>query len=105
MSDGDADAKTSAGAPDTIWVARAPDDPKLNVTVVPGCSRWNPVASWVKVPVRDEAADTVIDPESDAPVVVVVPSEDELEQAAATNARTPVATIAHRRATGRRVTG
>jgi hypothetical protein len=34
MSAGDADAKTSAGAPDTIWVARAPEEPKLNLTVV-----------------------------------------------------------------------
>jgi hypothetical protein len=36
MSDGDADANTSAGAPEVIWVASAPDDPKLKVTDVDG---------------------------------------------------------------------
>jgi hypothetical protein len=97
MSDGEAEAKTSAGAPETIWVARAPDDPKLNVTVVPGCNRRNPVASWVKVPVREDAADTVIDPASGAPVVVVVPAEVELEHAAVASARTPNAVTAHLR--------
>jgi hypothetical protein len=105
MSDGEAEAKTSAGAPDTIWVARAPDDPKLNVTVVPGCSRRKPVASWVKVPVREDAAETVIDPASGAPVVVVVPAEDELEHAAVASARTPNAATAHLREIVRVMTG
>src|SRR5215475_9404904 len=33
---GEADAKTSAGAPEVIWVARPELGPKLNFTVSPG---------------------------------------------------------------------
>ena len=36
MSDGEADANTSAGAPWVIWVANVPDEPKLNPMSVPG---------------------------------------------------------------------
>ena len=36
-----AEAKTSAGAPCWIWVASVPEDPKLNVIVVPGWAAWN----------------------------------------------------------------
>jgi hypothetical protein len=95
MSDGDAEANTSAGAPETIWVARAPEDPKLNVTDVPGCRTRKPVASWVNVPVSDEAADTVIDPDNRADVVDAVVAVDvDVEHAAVATA---TATTAHLR--------
>jgi hypothetical protein len=58
------------------------------------------MASWVKVSVSDDAADTVIDPASGAPVVVVTPVEVELEHAATPSARRHVAAIAHRRSGG-----
>jgi hypothetical protein len=106
MSDGDADAKTSAGAPDTIWVARAPDEPKLNWTDVPGCRRWKLVASWVNVSVSDDAADTVIEPDNRGGAVeVVVGVEDELEQAAVTTATAHSAARTARRLDGRLMRG
>jgi hypothetical protein len=105
MSDGEAEANTSAGAPDTIWVASAPDEPKLKAIEVPGWTWWKLEASWVNVPVRDDAADTVMDPDSGAPVVDVVVDvvavEDEDEHAAAIIARTATAAMAQLRPAGR----
>src|SRR5450755_805600 len=83
MSSTEAEAKTSAGAPCRIWVARAPDDPKLNAAVAPGWMAWNADPSWSNAPVSDEAADTVIDPDSRVEVVVVEELA-ELPQAAPT---------------------
>ena len=54
-----AEAKTSAGAPWLIWVARSEDPAKLSVTVVPGCAASNSSASAVKGALRDAAAKTV----------------------------------------------
>ena len=54
-----AEAKTSAGAPWLIWVARSEDPAKLSVTVVPGCVASNSSASAVKGALRDAAAKTV----------------------------------------------
>jgi len=77
-------------------VASAPDDPKLNATVVPGWRRRKPAASWLKAPLSDDAADTVIDPDSRGPgVVVVVAVADEEEHAAVASATR--AGIAHPR--------
>jgi hypothetical protein len=54
------------------------------MTVVPGCRCWKLDPSWVKVPVSDDAADTVIEPDSRvAEVDVVVPVEAEEEHAVA----------------------
>src|SRR5262245_11117113 len=59
---GDAEANTSAGAPLVIWVARPELGPKLNLTVSPGWADSNCFPSWVKAPVSDAAANTVIVP-------------------------------------------
>src|SRR5215472_6629830 len=59
---GAAEAKTSAGAPLVIWVARVELAPKLNLTVSPGWASWNCFPSWVKVSFSDDAANTVIVP-------------------------------------------
>jgi len=58
-----AEAKTSAGAPCVIWVARPELDPKLNTTRVPGWARWNWRPSVVNDSLSDAAAKTVIVPE------------------------------------------
>jgi hypothetical protein len=110
MSDGDADAKTSAGAPATIWVARAPDDPKFIATDVPGCRCSKLVASWVNVWESEDAADTVMAPvsrgivEVELVVEVVLP-DVELEQALAAAASTARAVRAHLRPGPDRLTG
>src|SRR3954452_20390061 len=57
-----ADAETSAGAPPWICVASVPDDPKLNLTVVPGFRVWKSAPIFVNASVSDAAADTVIVP-------------------------------------------
>src|SRR5690348_4938269 len=62
MVPGDAEANTSAGAPLVIWVARPELGPKLNFTVSPLCVASNCLPSWVKAPVSDAAAKTVIVP-------------------------------------------
>jgi hypothetical protein len=59
---GDAEAKTSAGAPLVIWASRPELGPKLNFTVSPGWAVSNCFPSWVKLPVSDAAANTVIVP-------------------------------------------
>ena len=48
-----------------IWVASAELAPKLNVTFTPGWAASNCLPSGVNVPVSDDAANTVIDPDSD----------------------------------------
>src|SRR5882757_7179398 len=58
----DADAKTSAGAPWLIWVARVELAPKLKVTLAPGCAASNCLPSVVNDSVSDAAANTVIEP-------------------------------------------
>ena len=67
-----AEANTSAGAPLTIWVARAELAPKLNVTFTPGWAASNCFPSWVKVPCSEAAANTVIDPDSDGEAALLV---------------------------------
>jgi hypothetical protein len=105
MSDGDADAKTSAGAPETIWVARAPDDPKLNATDVPGCRCSKFVASWVNVWVSEDAAETVRAPVSRGVVDVVVDEAVEPEHAVVSTADTIRAVRAYLRAGADLMTG
>src|SRR5215470_11882202 len=74
MFAGAAEANTSAGAPLLIWVARPELGPKLNFTVSPWWAASNCLPSWVKVPVSEAAAKTVIEPVEDEP-----PELDELE--------------------------
>jgi len=61
---GDADANTSAGAPLVIWVASVELAPKLNVTFVPGLAASNCWPIVVNASFSEEAANTVIDPDS-----------------------------------------
>jgi hypothetical protein len=63
---GDAEANTSAGAPLVIWVASVELAPKLNVTFVPGFAASNCWPMVVNASFSDEAANTVIDPDSAA---------------------------------------
>jgi len=63
---GDAEAKTSAGAPEVIWVARPELAPKLNVTFTPGCAASNRLPIAVNASFSEAAANTVIDPDSAA---------------------------------------
>jgi hypothetical protein len=74
---GAAEANTSAGAPSVIWVARVELAPKLNFTVSPGWAVSNCFPSWVKVPISDAAANTVIVPVCVAELVLAA-DEDEL---------------------------
>src|SRR6266550_4254834 len=57
-----AEANTSAGAPLVICSARPELGPKLNFTVSPGWADSNCFPSWVKVPISDAAAKTLIVP-------------------------------------------
>src|ERR1700733_10302392 len=66
MFAGAAEANTSAGAPLVISVARPELGPKLNFTESPGWAASNCFPSWVKVPISDAAANTVIAPVADA---------------------------------------
>jgi hypothetical protein len=98
MFPGAAEANTSAGAPLVIWVARPELGPKLNLTVSPGWADSNCFPSWVKVPVSDAAANTVIVPV--AGLELLVPEgelELLLEQPAAATAASPAAMTAKRR--------
>src|SRR6266480_2892132 len=72
---GDAEANTSAGAPLVISVARPELGPKLNFTVSPLWAASNCLPSWVKLPVSDAAAKTVIDPVEDE-----LPEPDEFDE-------------------------
>jgi hypothetical protein len=74
---GAAEANTSAGAPSVIWVAKVELAPKLNFTVSPGWAVSNCFPSWVKVPISDAAANTVIVPVCVAELVLAA-DEDEL---------------------------
>jgi hypothetical protein len=65
-----AEANTSAGAPELIWVARAELAAKLNVTFVPGFAASNCFPSSVNDSVSEAAANTVMSPDI---VDVVVP--------------------------------
>ena len=58
MVAGLAAAKTSAGAPALIWVARVALDPKLKVTVLPEAVRKS-APIWVNASVSEAAANTV----------------------------------------------
>jgi hypothetical protein len=60
----DADANTSAGAPLVIWVASVELAPKLNVTFTPGCAASNCWPMVVNASFSEDAANTVIDPDS-----------------------------------------
>jgi len=96
---GDAEANTSAGAPLVIWVDRPELGPKLNFTVSPGWAASNCFPSWVKVPISDAAAKTVIEPVGEAELLAL---EDELpdpllEQPATATAASPAAITAKRR--------
>jgi hypothetical protein len=96
---GDAEANTSAGAPLVIWVDKPELGPKLNFTVSPGWAAWNCFPSWVKVPISEEAANTVIVPVGEAELLAPddeVP-EPLLEQPATASAASPAAITAKRR--------
>jgi hypothetical protein len=98
MFAGAAEANTSAGAPLVIWVARPELGPKLNLTVSPGWADWNCFPSWVKVPVNDAAANTVIVPVAGLELLVVDGAlELLLEQPATATAASPAAITAKRR--------
>ena len=100
---GDAEANTSAGAPLVIWVARPELGPKLNFTVSPGWVASNRFPSWVKVPISEAAAKTVMAPvEADRPRVegLLVPEDelpDRLEQPVTATAASPAAIRAAKR--------
>src|SRR5262245_19916009 len=66
-----AEANTSAGAPPWICCARVPDEPKLNVIVVPGLRFWKSAPILVNASVVDAAAETVMLPVTFGLVVVV----------------------------------
>src|SRR5580693_242890 len=68
MLAGAAEAKTLAGAPLVIWVARPELGPKLKVTVSPGWAASNCLPIWVNEPCSDAAAKTVIEPAPAVPV-------------------------------------
>src|SRR5215469_2602518 len=96
---GEAEAKTSAGAPLVIWVDSVPLEPKLKVTLSPGwaASKFLPIV--VKGIVSDEAANTVIDPVGVAEAageladVFDEPDEPLLPQAARATATVPAAAM------------
>src|SRR5580693_442515 len=101
MFAGAAEANTSAGAPLVICVARPELGPKLNVTLSPGGAASNCFPIWVKVPVSDAAANTVIeavDAEELAGLAVeAAPPELLLEQPASATAASPAAITVNRR--------
>src|SRR6202042_1922208 len=103
MFAGAAEANTSAGAPLVIWVARPELGPKLNFTVSPGWAASNCFPSWVKVPISEAAAKTVIVP-VDAAEGELLALGDELpdplpllEQPATATAASPATMTAKRR--------
>jgi hypothetical protein len=95
----DAEANTSAGAPLVIWVARPSLGPKLNFTVSPLWAASNCFPSWVKVPISDAAANTVIVPVDEAAGLLVLEGELELllEQPATATAASAAMAIVKRR--------
>src|SRR6266702_7413685 len=95
---GDAEAKTSAGAPLVIWASRPELGPKLNFTVSPLWAASNCFPSWVNASVSDAAANTVIVPV--AGVALPAPGvelELLLEQPATATAASPAAITVQRR--------
>src|ERR1700733_9609439 len=103
MFAGAAEANTSAGAPLVISVAKPELGPKLNFTESPGWAASNCFPSWVKVPISDAAANTVIAP-VDAAEGELLALGDELpdplpllEQPATATAASPAAITAKRR--------
>src|SRR5215470_564556 len=98
MFAGDAEANTSAGAPLVIWVDSPELGPKLNFTVSPLWAASNCFPSWVKAPVSDDAANTVIVPVAGAELPALDGElELLLEQPAAATAASPAAMTAKRR--------
>jgi len=99
MFAGAAEANTSAGAPLVICSARPELGPKLNLTVSPGWAASNCFPSWVKVPISDAAAKTVIVPvdEDAGPALDDELPEPLLEQPAAATAASAAAIRVKRR--------
>jgi hypothetical protein len=99
MFAGAAEANTSAGAPLVIWVDKPELGPKLNFTVSPGWAASNCFPSWVKVPISDAAAKTVIDPVGEAELLALDDEfpEPPLEQPATAIAASPATITAIRR--------
>jgi hypothetical protein len=100
----DAEANTSVGAPLVISVARPELGPKLNFTVSPGWAASNCFPSWVKLPVSDAAANTVIVPVAEDEVELLVLGVELpelllelLEQPATAIAASPAVIMAKRR--------
>jgi hypothetical protein len=100
MFAGAAEANTSAGAPLVIWVDKPELGPKLNFTVSPGWAASNCFPSWVKVPISDAAANTVIEPVGEAELLALEAEllaleaelpEPLLEQPATATAASPAA--------------
>jgi hypothetical protein len=96
MLAGAAEANTSAGAPLVICSARPELGPKLNFTVSPGWAASNCFPSWVKVPVSEAAAKTVIAPPDGLALEPELP-EPLLEQPAAATAVSATAMTVKRR--------
>src|SRR5262249_4019903 len=95
MFAGAAEANASAGAPLASSAARPRLRPKLTLAVAEGWADSNCFPSWVKVPVNDAAANTVIVPV--AALEVPVPEgelELLLEQPATATAASPAAITA-----------
>jgi hypothetical protein len=105
MFAGAAEANTSAGAPLVISVAKPELGPKLNFTVSPGWAASNCFPSWVKVPISDAAANTVIAPVADAGLLAIPVADGEagllvlllLEQPARAHAPSAAAITVNRR--------
>src|SRR6516225_10060450 len=94
---GDAEAKTSAGAPLVIWASRPELGPKLNFTVSPLCAAWNCCPILVKASVSEDAANTVIVPVAGAELPALGVELELLEQPAAATATNPAAITAKTR--------
>src|SRR5580693_1173529 len=107
MFAGAAEANTSAGAPLVISVAKPELGPKLNFTVSPGWAVSNCFPSWVKVPISDAAANTVIAPVADAGLLALAAADGDagllvvlllvLEQPARAHAPSAAAMTVNRR--------
>jgi hypothetical protein len=105
MFAGAAEANTSAGAPLVISVAKPELGPKLNFTVSPGWAASNCFPSWVKVPISDAAANTVMAPVADAGLLALPVADGDagvlvlllLEQPARAHAPSAAATAVNRR--------
>jgi hypothetical protein len=85
-----AEAKTSAVPSLPICVARSVEEPKLNVTVVPGFAASKSLPICVNAPVSDEAANTlrVFDPVAEPEPELLL-----LEQATAARSKQTAMTV------------